>query len=157
MTILYRWYHAHLQGGSRKQTWAFQRLLCPSVKRTLAQKFRNLQPPMVNTEVSQNHRIPWVGRDLSESPVQPPAKAGSRQQVAQESIHVDLQYLRGESSTSPGSLSQCSGTLKLKKFFLVFVWNFLCSNLCPLSLVLLLGTTENSLAPCAWHLPIRYL
>jgi len=34
-----------------------------------------------------------------------------------------------------------------KKFFLMFRWNFLCFSLCPLPLVLSLGTTEKSLAP----------
>ena len=30
------------------------------------------------------------------------------------------------------TLLQCFVTLKGKKFFLEFVWNFLCSSLCPL-------------------------
>jgi len=33
------------------------------------------------------------------------------------------------------------------KFFLIFRRNFLCFSLCPLPLVLSLGTTEKSLAP----------
>ena len=32
----------------------------------------------------------------------------------------------GESTTSLGNLFQCSITLKVKKFFLMFSWNFLC-------------------------------
>jgi len=35
----------------------------------------------------------------------------------------------------------------VKKFFLMFRRNFLCFSLCPLPLVLSLGTTEKSLAP----------
>ena len=49
--------------------------------------------------------------------------------------------------TSLGSLSEGSVTLRVKKFFLVFSWSFLCFSLCPLPLVLLLGTTGKSLAP----------
>ena len=36
---------------------------------------------------------------------------------------------------------------RLRKFFLVFSWSFLCFSLCPLPLVLALGTTGKSLAP----------
>jgi len=53
----------------------------------------------------------------------------------------------GDSTNPLGSLFQCSVTLKVKKFFLMFSWNLLCFSLCPLPLVLLLGTTEKSLAP----------
>ena len=63
----------------------------------------------------------------------------------------------GESTASLGSLFQCSVTLRGKKFFLMFSWSFLCFNLCPLPLVLSLGTTEKSLAPSSWHPPFRYL
>jgi len=63
----------------------------------------------------------------------------------------------GDSTTSLGSLFQCSVTLRVKKFLLMFRWNFLCFSLCPLPLVLSLGTTEKSLAPSSWHPPRRYL
>ena len=53
----------------------------------------------------------------------------------------------GDSTTSLDSLFQCSVTLRGKKFFLMFRRNFLCFSLCPLPLVLWLGTTEKSLAP----------
>jgi len=52
----------------------------------------------------------------------------------------------GDSTTSPGSLFQCSITLRVKKFFLMFRRNFLCFILRPLPLVLSLGITERSLA-----------
>ena len=55
------------------------------------------------------------------------------------------------------SLFQCSVTLTGKKFLFTFVWSFLCSSLCLLSLVLSLGITKNSLAPSTWLLPFRYL
>ena len=50
----------------------------------------------------------------------------------------------GDSTASLGSLFQCSVTLRGKKFYFVFRRNFLCFSLCPLPLVLSLGTTENS-------------
>ena len=39
---------------------------------------------------------------------------------------------KGDSTTSLGSLFQCSVTLRGKKFFLMFSWKFLCFSLCPL-------------------------
>jgi len=48
----------------------------------------------------------------------------------------------GDSTTSLGSLFQCSVTLRGKKFFLMFRRKFLCFSLCPLPLVLSLGTTK---------------
>jgi len=53
----------------------------------------------------------------------------------------------GDSTTSLGSLFQCSITLRGKKFFLMFRRSLFCFSLCPLRLVLSLGTTEKSLAP----------
>jgi len=44
------------------------------------------------------------------------------------------------------SLYLCVITCVAKKFLLTFKWNFPCFNLCPLHLVLSLGTTERSLA-----------
>jgi len=46
----------------------------------------------------------------------------------------------GDSTTSLWNLFQCSVTLRVKKF-LMFRQNFLCFSLCPLPLVLSLGTT----------------
>jgi len=97
---------------------------------------------------SQNHRMVEVGRDLcgSSSPT-PLPKQGHLQQAAQDRIQVVVNISReGDSTTSLGSLFQSSVTLRVKKFFLMFRWNFLCFSLCPLPLVLSLGTTEKSLA-----------
>ena len=55
-----------------------------------------------------------------------------------------LNISREDSTTSLGSLFPGSVTLKVKKLFLVFRWNFLCSSLRSLHPVLLLGTTERS-------------
>jgi len=63
----------------------------------------------------------------------------------------------GDSTTSLGSVFQCSVTLRGKKFFLMFRRNFPCFILCPLPLVLSLGITEKSLAPSSWHPSLRYL
>jgi len=52
----------------------------------------------------------------------------------------------GDSTTSPDNLFQCSVTIRGKKFFFMFRRNLLCFSLCPLPLVLSLGTTEKSLA-----------
>lgn len=46
------------------------------------------------------------------------------------------------SRTSLGKLFQCSITYTVKKFFPVLRWNLLYSSLCPLSLILALGTNE---------------
>jgi len=89
-----------------------------------------------------------VGRDLcgSSSPT-PLQKQDHLQQAAQDRVQAVLNISReGDSTTSLGSLFQCSITFRGKKFFLMFSWNFPCFSLCPLPLVLLLGTTEKSLA-----------
>ena len=98
-----------------------------------------------------------VGRDLwGSSLVQPPW----RNRVTQSRLHrtssswvLNISRER-DSTTSLGSLFQCSVSLKVKKFFLMYRWNFSCFSLCPLPLVLSLSTTEKSLAPSSWHLKI---
>jgi len=81
----------------------------------------------------------------SSSPT-PLPKQGHLQQAVQDNVQVGFEYLQGRRHLKPplGSLFQGSVTLRGKKFFLMFRWNFLCFNLCPLPLVLLLGTTEKS-------------
>ena len=63
----------------------------------------------------------------------------------------------GDSTTSLGNLCQCLVTLTAKKCLLMFRANLLCFSLCPLPLVLSLGTTEESLTPSSLHPPSRYL
>lgn len=58
----------------------------------------------------------------------------------------------GASTTSLGNLFPCSVTPAFK-FFLIFRWHFLFISFYPLSLVLLLETTEKSLASSSWHPP----
>ena len=50
-----------------------------------------------------------------------------------------------EKTTSLGSLFQCSITLTVKKFFLIFVWILLCPSLKPLPLVLPTGCHREEL------------
>ena len=79
-------------------------------------------------------------------PVHPPC----RSRVTQSRLHRTLSRWvlnisrEGDSTTSLGSLCQGSITLRVKKFFNVFRGNFLCFNLCPLPLVLSLGTTAHT-------------
>jgi len=82
-------------------------------------------------------------------PVQPPCPS----MVTHSRLHRTLSRRvlnisrEGESTASLGSLGQGSITLRVKKFFLMFRWSFLCFSLCLLPLVVLLGTTGKSLAP----------
>lgn len=58
-------------------------------------------------------------------PFNPSAKAHCLEQVAQESIQAGFDISReGDSTTNLGSLFQGSVTFKVKKFFLMFRWNF---------------------------------
>jgi len=98
---------------------------------------------------SQNHGMVRVGRDLcgSSSPTSLP-KQGHYSRLHRTLSRWVLNISReGDSTTSLGSLFQGSITLRGKLFFLMFSWNFLCFSLCPLPLVLSLGTAEKSLAP----------
>ena len=77
----------------------------------------------------------------------PSAKTGPSRAVRNLSRQVLNISGEGESTTSLSSLLQCSVILIVKKFFLILRWNFIYFSLCPLPLVLSLGTTEKSLAP----------
>ena len=63
----------------------------------------------------------------------------------------------GDSTTPLDNLCQCSVSLTAKQCFLIFRWSHLCFSVCPLPLVLLLDTTEKSLAPSSLHPPFRRL
>jgi len=94
-----------------------------------------------------NHRMVGVGNDLWGSPSPTPY----RSRVTQSRLHRTLSRRvlnisrEGDSTATLGSLGQCSITLRGKKFFLMFRRNFLCFGLCPLPLVLSLGTTGEML------------
>jgi len=100
----------------------------------------------------KGHRITeWWG--LEDTSVAHLVQTSCRSRVAYSRLHRTtfrrvLNISReGDSTTSLGSLCQCSFTLRGKKFFLMFRRNFLCFSVCPLPLVLSLDTTEKSLAP----------
>ncbi|KAK4817104.1 hypothetical protein QYF61_027967 [Mycteria americana] len=63
----------------------------------------------------------------------------------------------GDSTTSLGSLCQCLVIHTGKKCFLRFRRNLLCFSLCPLPLVLSLGTTEKTLALSSLQPPFRVM
>lgn len=63
----------------------------------------------------------------------------------------------GDFTTSLGSLIQCSVTFKVKKFFLMAVWNFLYFTSWMLPLVMSLGPAGRSLTPSTCLPPNRYL
>jgi len=50
--------------------------------------------------------------------------------VSRQLLNISIE---GVSAAFLVSLFQCSVTLKVKKFVLMFIWNFLCTSLCPLS------------------------
>jgi len=98
-----------------------------------------------------------VGRDLCGSPSPTPCQS----RVTQSRLHRTASRRgwnisrEGDSTVPLGSLFQCSVTLRGKKFFLMFSWNFPGFDLCPLPLVLSLGATgkclENSLSSVPLH------
>jgi len=76
----------------------------------------------------------------------PLPKQDHLQQVAQDLVQVSFEYLQGRRIHNLSG-QPVPATLRVKKFFLMFRQNFLFFSLCPLPLVLSLGTTEKSLAP----------
>jgi len=82
--------------------------------------------------------------------VEPPAKAGSLDWVVQEGMQAGFKYCQRR--RLPPLQAACSSAviLKVRNFLHVFVWNFLCSSLCPLPLVLSLDRLKR-----AWHGLVR--
>ena len=108
-------------------------------------------------EKEKDHRkiteLHWVARNLRRS-------LGSTPQLKQVLYNWPHKQVCIEENftTSLGNLFWCSVTLTIKKFFCMFVWNFLCSSFRPLLLVLSLHTTEKSLASSiCLPPPFRYL
>jgi len=117
-------------------------------------------PQLISTQncftVSQNCRG-WKGpQEIKSSPL---VTAGTLQQVAQVGIQMGLEYLqRRRLHRLSGQPVPVSVTLTIKKFFCVLIWNFLCTSFRPLLPVLLLHTTEKSLASSiCLPRPFRYL
>lgn len=109
--------------------------------------------------ISKNHRM-VVRRDLWTSSGLPAMlKQGHLQLGAQGRVQTAYEYLQGWRlcNLSLCNLCQCSVTLTMQECFLMFRENFLCFRLCPLCLVLSLGTTEKNLALSSLHLPTSLL
>jgi len=107
--------------------------------------------PACSPALAQNHRITaWSGLEVTSVGhlVQPSCRSRVTQSRLQRTLSRQVSNIsrEGDSTTSLGSLGQGSITLRGKKFFLVFRRDFLCFRLCPLPLVLSLGTPDKSLA-----------
>ena len=118
-------------------------------------RFRQGKPhvePQHGRSISQNHKITACS-GLEGTSVGHLVQPSCRSRVTYSRLHRTLSRQglnisrEGDSTTSLGNLLQYSVTLRVKKFFLMFRRNFLSLSLCPLPLVLSLGTTEKSLAP----------
>jgi len=99
--------------------------------------------------LSQTHRMAGAGRDLcgASSPT-PPLKQGHLQQAAQDLVQGGLEYLqRRRLHSLPGQPVPVLRHPQSEEVLPHVQTNFLCFSLCPLPLVLSLGTTEKSLAP----------
>ena len=93
----------------------------------------------LNLQITECYRMFGVGRDLCGSPragCTGPCPGGSGISPEKETPQPPSAAWARAPSPSRG-----------KKFFLVFSWSFLCFSLCPLPLVLSLGTTGKSLTP----------
>lgn len=106
---------------------------------------------------SQNYRMAKVERDpwRSSSPVSL-ITWGRLEHITRDCVQTAFKYLQGKSP-----LPLCATVPVLChpywKEYLMLIWNFLCCSLCPLRLILSLGTYEKSLAQSSWHPPFRYL
>jgi len=99
-----------------------------------------------------------VGRDLGGDLVQAPCSTRATSSQLPRTVSRQLLNISkdGDSITSLGNLCQRLLTLTVKKCFLTFRGNLPCFGLCPLPLVLSLGTTKKSRAPSPSHRPFGY-
>ena len=85
-------------------------------------------------------------------------KQGQSEQIAQYHVQSSLKHLQGQ---RPQNTSEYPvpvfDQLHRKKEKVSLKQNFLCFSLCPLPLVLSLGTTGKWLAPFSLHPPFRYV
>lgn len=88
-------------------------------------------------------------------PAQPLFQQEHTGQGKQDCVQVDSRDLRGGNpTTSLDNLCQCSTTCTAQQCFPSFRRNLLCSSVCPLSIVLALGTGEKTLTPSSPHSPL---
>lgn len=100
-----------------------------------------------------------VWRDLwgSSGPT-PMLKQGHWEPFAQQCVQMAFEYLqRWRLQNASGQSALVLGTFRGKQCFLIFRGNLLCFKMCPLRLVLSLGTSGKCLAPSSVHSPLRYL
>lgn len=104
------------------------------------------------------HRMVLVGGDLWVYLALPLLKQGYLEQGVQDNIQATFEDLQGGNPTAYlGNLCQCSITHTTQQCCQVLRRNLISSSLCPLPLVLALGTTEKNSNPSTLHLPFRYL
>lgn len=95
----------------------------------------------------------YIGSNL---PAQPGSSYSTRHRVASKWV-LNISS-EGDSMVSVGNLFQCLLTHTVNKLFLVFTWRELPVHQFLLwPLVLMLGTTEQSLAPSSRHPPSQYV
>ena len=111
------------------------------------------------TTESQNHKMVDFGWGLWRSSGPSPCWSSAICSQLPRTVSRWLLCIskHGDFTTSLGNLHLCSFTLTLKMCLLMFRWNLLCFNWCPLPLLLPLGTTEKSLALPFLHHPFRHL
>ena len=129
--------------------------------RASGEKRQKANTPLASIAAVITHRITeWLRLKGTSAGhlVQPPCPSMATQSQLPRSTSRQLLTLSkdGKSTTSGVNLLQCSVTLREKKCFLMFRGNILCLSLCPVPLVLSLGSTRESLAPFSLHLPFRY-
>lgn len=106
--------------------------------------------------LAQNRRLVEVGGTTGSHLVQTSAQVGTPRKGCPNRVQESFEALQGgDSSTSLDNLCQGFVTCTAQKYCLVFKGNILCSSLCPLPLLLSLGTTEKSLSLSSLHPPIR--
>ena len=86
----------------------------------------------------------WLEVTSGDDLVQPSCSSGATQSQLPRIVPRQLLEISkdGDSTASLGKLCQCLVTLTLKKCFLMFRGNLLCFSLCPLPLVLALGSHQ---------------
>ncbi|TRZ25552.1 hypothetical protein HGM15179_001611 [Zosterops borbonicus] len=102
--------------------------------------------------LNMSHRITewiWLEGTAVGCLVQSPILAGLSQRtwhriVSRWFVNISSE---GHPTSSLGNLYRCGFTHTAQKLFLMFWWNFLGINFCPLPLVLLPDTTEQRLDP----------
>lgn len=90
---------------------------------------------------------PRLAGTSGDGPVPPLLKQGQLQQAAWGHVQLDVEYLQGRRCYNLSGQPLLAFKQPLSKDIVpMFKWHFPCLGLCPLPLVLALGTTEKSRA-----------